>query len=73
MELLIGYIIGFIVGFLFKKVLAWRIPSGNLRIDCSESESKPYIFLELEKSPDSLKDEKYIVLRVKNADYISHK
>lgn len=46
---------------------------GNLRIDNSDPNEPPYLFLELEKTPDRLKDGDKVVLIVKVKNYISQK
>lgn len=46
---------------------------GTLRIDRSDPDDAPYIFLELEADPQVLEHESYITLRVSRENYISQK
>lgn len=43
---------------------------GCIRIDSSESTREPYIFLELHKDLDFVSSKKYVVLAVKNENYV---
>lgn len=68
--LLVGILIGlFVSRFIFKDK-----PIGSLRVDESDPDSGPYLFLELD--PGGLNDiykKKSVELRVKIKNYISHK
>lgn len=71
MELVLVYLLGMLAGL----VVAWVIkprPIGDLRIDHSDPDG-PYLFLELETEPDSLRQRKEVVFRVKFKDYIPQK
>lgn len=73
-----GYIL-LAIGVLFGSVCTLLIfprhdePMGVLRIDNSDPEDGPYLFLELssEAAPNVLKNKKYITLQVKAEDFIS--
>lgn len=69
MELII---IGGVIGYIVAKVSHRKRPVGALRIDHSDPTEPPYLFLELTASPDILSKSKYVVLDVKNVDFISH-
>ena len=67
--ILVG-ILCFLLGavIMAKGVLKWN--AGTLRIDSSD-EDGPYLFLELEKTPDYLKECKYVLFTVNSNSYIS--
>lgn len=45
---------------------------GNLRVDQSITDDNPYLFLEVTKgSVESIRKDKYVMLRVKDENYIS--
>lgn len=45
---------------------------GNLRIDMSDPDDKPYLFLELKGDIRKLCHKKQIILRIKKENYIPH-
>lgn len=73
MEFLIG-IIGFVIGFAiswiacnyFRKSKSF----GTLRVDNSDPNDGPYLFLEIAEDPKSLINKKEVLLNVKNENYI---
>jgi hypothetical protein len=73
--LFVGLAGGAIIGCILMKILSHPHPVGNLRIDNSDPDDGPYLFLELssESTPDILKLKKYVTFEVKAKDYISHK
>lgn len=71
----VGLIVGFVAGWLFGVYLYYSQPVGNLRIDNSDPDEGPQLFLELyaDASPKALKNKKKVALRIKAENYISHK
>lgn len=67
--ILAGILIGVGLTALFKH----RKPTGYLRVDDSDPSEKPYLFLELNESLESVTSKKYVVLEVKIKNYISQK
>lgn len=65
----------FLLGVLFGSIaMALRIysdVSGNLRIDQSDPDDRPYMFLELHRSYDKLISKKHVLLKVRKENYIS--
>ena len=61
------YVIGFIIGAYPRR----KTPVGTLRIDRSDPDDSPYLFLELEVDPSDLMKEKKVVLKVNHESYIS--
>ena len=45
---------------------------GNILIDNSDPNEQPYMFLEISVNPNELKDNRYIVLKVKKKNFITH-
>ena len=73
MDLLIVNMIGVIVGSIVTQIIL-RIKSvGTMRIDTSDPEDGPYLFLELTKDVLYVKRKKYITLKVSSKNYISSK
>lgn len=64
---------GFIVGFITGRTSKREIPIGDLRIDESDPEDGPYLFLELKNPPRSFKHLKRVTLNVVAENYISQK
>lgn len=64
----VGIIIGLtisIVGLLFKS-------TGFLRIDRSDPMDAPYMFLEINKDVGDISKKKFVILQVKEENFISH-
>lgn len=68
---IIGFSIGITVGCLLYKALHNEQPIGDLRVDESDPEGCPMLFLELKQCPDNLKTRKQVILNVKVENYIS--
>lgn len=68
--------LSFVTGFIFwearNRDRAYNEAVGDLRIDRSDPDG-PYLFLELDKPLSSFEQEEYVVFRIKNENYISHK
>ena len=82
--LLIGVVIGMLVsrfvfreksvGSLLSRFIFKEKPVGSLRVDESDPDSGPYLFLELDRSgADAIYKQRYVRLRVELKNYISHK
>ena len=72
MYAVIAFILGSIVGGV---VIAWvfeRKSIGYLRIDQSDPDEAPYLFLELAKNIPTFRNKKFVTLKVKNENFISH-
>ena len=73
MSLAIGLLIGVMVGVLLSRFIFKEKPVGSLRVDESDPDSGPYLFLELShEGVDAIYKKKYVVLKVNIQDYISH-
>ena len=65
---LIGLLIGVVVGYLITR----SKPSGCIRIDRSDPDEPPMLFLESRIGIYELSKKKYVVYEVKTENYISH-
>lgn len=73
MELIICIIVGIVIGILFGTLSVRRNIVGLLRVDQSDPDSGPYLFLELShKGADAIYKKRYVVLKVNIKNYISH-
>ena len=73
MELVIAFGFGFMVGFFILYIIFCLKSVGSLRIDRSDSEDKPYLFLELYKNIECLLNEKYVILKINIKNFIPRK
>lgn len=71
----ISFILGTIVGFVTFAVVCVRRRVGVLRIDTSDPDDEPYLFLELNNNinPHILRRYKFVVLDINPESYISQK
>ncbi len=72
MWILLALVGGFLVGAVAASVFIYAKAIGSLRVDHSDPSEPPYLFLEVEKNPDTLEHGKLVVLRVKRENLISH-
>lgn len=69
----IYFCVGIVIGAILH-ILISRIKSvGALRIDNSDPDDGPYLFLELSKDIGFIKRKRYVVLKVNLKSYIPHK
>ncbi len=74
MEMIIGIVFGIIIGVFCGRYIIRRNAIGSLRIDQSDPDSGPYLFLELShKGSENIHKKKYVVFQVNVKDYIPHK
>lgn len=67
-ECIVCAVIGFVIG-----IKSHHKPVGTLRVDQSDPDGGPYLFLEIPKDPTKLPNQKYITLKVNIENYISQK
>lgn len=65
-------IIGVAIGFSIGKAKYYQWPIGDLRVDQSDPDSPPQLFLELDKDVPAVMTKKYVAFRVKAEDFIPH-
>ena len=68
------FVIGVVFGSLLTKTLSHKKSIGVLRLDDSDPESEPYLFLELTgATPTDILKMKYVVFKVNPKGYLSQK
>ena len=73
MLLIIGLVIGILIGLLLGQIIFREKPIGSLRVDRSNPDSGPFLFLELDRSgADVIYKKPSVRLRVDLKNYISH-
>ena len=74
MILILILLLGIFIGLLIERYVFRDKPIGSLRVDHSDPDSGPYLFLELNPGgADEIYKKRYVSLRVELKDYISHK
>ena len=71
--ILIFVVLGIVIGY---NIAMYRIRSktfGAIRIDRSDPDDEPYLFLEIKQHPDALMNERFVMLEVRNENLISPK
>ena len=63
--------LGLFVGYFAASIMLKKHINGALRIDKSDPDEAPYIFLELKENPQILERSKYVTLEVIAKNYIS--
>lgn len=65
------FVIGMVIGAIISIVLYRNTSIGDLIVDSSDPDDEPYLFLELSKDIDYIKQKRYIVLKMNTKNYIS--
>lgn len=73
MNLIIIFVIGIFAGYVIALPIFRMRSVGSLRIDTSDPDDGPYLFLELSKDVDVVYQRKYVTLRVNTKSFIPHK
>jgi hypothetical protein len=71
-KLIIVFLAGVLVGTIIYAIAIKTASVGTLRIDQSDPEDSPYLFLELEKNLSVIAPKKYVIMKVELKNYISH-
>ena len=69
--LLIG--MGIIIGCVITMIVSRVFTIGTIRVDNSDPDDAPYLFLELERNVGAITSKKYVTFKVKVENYISQK
>lgn len=73
MPTILALVIGVLIGVVVTVVIT-RIKSvGSLRIDTSDPDDNPYLFLELTKEVSCIYKKRYVLLKVNTHDLIPRK
>lgn len=70
-KLIIAFLAGVLIGTIIYAIAVKTASVGTLRIDQSDPEDSPYLFLEL-KNPNAIFSKKYVTMKVELKNYISH-
>lgn len=74
MVIAIAILIGILVGMFMSRFIFKEKSVGSLRVAQSDSDSGPYLFLELNHDgAEAIYKKRYVRLRVDLKNYISHK
>jgi len=73
MELFAIFGIGILVGIVCTTVATRSKSVGSLRVDRSDPDDGPYLFLELSKDIEEIYRKKYVTFKVSIKNFISHK
>ena len=69
--IIIECIVSALIGYVFGSTKHHK-PIGTRRVDQSDLDDGPYLFLEMSGDPKKLTNQKYITLKVNLENYISH-
>lgn len=70
-KMIIVFLLGVLIGTIIYAIAVKTASVGTLRIDQSDPEDSPYLFLELEKGLHTFSSKKYVTMKVKRENYIS--
>lgn len=74
MELVIVLVAGILIGVVVSRFIFREKTIGSLRVDNSDPDSGPYLFLELDRDgAEVIYKKRYVRLRVNMKNYISQK
>ncbi len=69
MELFVIFGIGILVGVVCSLIVICTKSVGSLRIDTSDPDDGPYLFLELSKDIGNIYKKKYVTIRINNTPF----
>lgn len=72
MNLIIIFVIGIFVGCVIALPIFRMRSVGSIRVDTSDPDDGPYLFLELSKDIDEIYRKKYVTLKVNTKNFIPH-
>lgn len=73
MEMILVFCVGIVAGCIISKIISRMKIVGSLRVDTSDPEDGPYLFLELSQNMDVVAKKKYVVLKVNLNSFIPQK
>ncbi|GHV47364.1 hypothetical protein FACS189499_04740 [Clostridia bacterium] len=73
MIVLIALVVGVLIGCILMTVIGRTKVVGTLRMDRSDPDDDPYLFLELSKRVDIIYRKKYVTMKVNTENLLSHK
>lgn len=72
MNLIIIFVIGILIGCVISLSIFRMRSVGSLRIDTSDPDDGPYLFLELSKDVSVVYQKRYVTLKVNTKSFIPH-
>ena len=66
-------ILGVIAGYNYAMFIIRSKTFGAIRVDRSDPDDGPYLFLEIKQHPDALMNERFVMLEVRNENFVSSK
>lgn len=66
-------LVGVGIGVVFTTLMNRKKPIGVLRIDQSDPDDNPYLFLELSRDPHEIYNMDFVTLEVKVKNFVSQK
>ena len=73
MDIWLSFIAGVIIGLFIFYMRNKSDICGNLRIDRSQKDEQPYLFLELSKEVNDICGKKYVIFKVRDENFDTHK
>lgn len=74
MEIIICFCVGIVMGIVLHMIISRIKPVGTIRVDHSDPDSGPYLFLELRHGGmETMRKKKYVLFKVNLKSYIPHK
>lgn len=71
MDRLIVLMIGILLGMAIYAYAHKTTPAGVLRVDRSDPSDEPYLWLELTRPVDTLRDKEIVTMQVKHENFVS--
>lgn len=65
--------LGGLVGFLLAAIVLVERADGTIKVDASDPDEDPYVFLELNEYPTFMKRRNFVIFRVDPNDYVTRK
>lgn len=70
-KMIIVFLVGVLIGTIIYAIAVKTASVGTLRIDQSDPDESPYLFLEL-KDTNAIFSKKYVTMKVERKNFISH-
>lgn len=72
MQSIVFLVVGIVLGYVLSRFIPKEKPVGTLRVDQSDLDSEPYLFLELtHQGAEAIQKKKYVLFKVDLKSYIS--
>ena len=71
-KLIIAFLVGVLIGTIIYAIAVKTASIGTLRIDQSDPDDSPYLFLEIKQGVNVISSKKYVIMKVERKNYISH-